>query len=178
MWQQPGPPQPAGGMEQAALLLKEIITPMIALLKPVAAPPPPQVSATAEQTKFMEGVSNLMIGTLKKVSNSIVDSKIEQVNGQEAELKPEVPQYDLAKDIVGLVKTWGTQFLSSKTMNGDTIKGMMKEFMGVDPETINDNQYNLVYNLACQDPEIGKSKIDKIFEKAGFAVPAENANPN
>lgn len=170
----PVPAHQADPVSMMTVIMKEMVKPMLdVLVKPIAQQQAQPQQAMPDFGKAMEGVVNTMAKGVASIGTAMASKKVDEINQQftpqPAATSPEEIKW--AKEIFGLVKTFGQKFLENKEMNGDSLKGMMQTFMGVEPSAIPEQSMSLVYSLGCNDPDVGKEKMDRIFQKANFEVP-------
>ena len=159
-----------------SVIMKDVVSPILnATLKNVAPQPaaqPPPLNGDYFQ-KTMEGVITTLTKGLKQMGETVMENQMSKISGPAADVaQPGTKSFDIAQEIFQMIKIFGARFLESKQgKSPEALKGLMQDFMNIDPNQVDDQAFNLVYNLCVQDEKIGKAKADELFKKAGFQVP-------
>lgn len=118
---------------------------------------------------MMEGMADAFTKGMTKIQGALIDKQLDKMD----EPAPENDQEKLStvREIVGLIREFGGPILNSSGIKQSIMKTAIKSdenFQKVkdDPDLI-----DAIYTMACEDPEIGQDKIDKVFEKLGFTQP-------
>ncbi len=108
---------------------------------------------------------------IQKLGTALTEEKI---NNSSKEVQSPI-QTSWIKDLISELKPYIPLILNAK--EGGPVEKKVKKAIIEDDKmqaAINDvESLNIAYTLGCEDPEIGKEKMDKLFTKMGFDVPAE-----
>lgn len=123
--------------------------------------------------RMMERMTESMAASLAKVQERVIDRQLERFD--EPRDKPEQMTDKMAfiKEILGFAKQFGESLINA---NGTKEKLMKAAIAGSDEfKTIaNDpDMFDALYTEAVNDPEIGRDKANKLFEKLGFEIGKE-----
>lgn len=159
-----------------SVIMKDVVSPILnATLKNVSPQPaqPPPAQTVDYFQKTMEGVVTTLTKGLKQMGETVMENQMNKISGPAIDVaQPGTKSFDIAQEIFQVIKMFGAKFLESKQgKSQEALKGLMQDFMNIDPNQVDDQAFNLVYNLCVQDKTIGKAKADELFKKAGFQVP-------
>lgn len=123
----------------------------------------------AQPLKMMEGITEMFTNGLKKIQNVVIDQQIDRMKQQP---ENENEKSDLSS-ILELINTFGNKFLEARGPQENLYKQVIKSDPKFQEVSEDDDLIVELYETCCQDPEIGKDKINKIMEKLGIEVPQD-----
>ena len=178
------------------LLKKNVITPHLA---PGASPPVPadpfdQFSKLAIIIKdlgalnngngnsqagmgtMIEGIADAFTKGMGKIQNALIDKQLEKLEAPVPEpVSTEPSTKEVILDVVDTIKDFMGPILRANDAKAKKYSESIKQSDKFKQVQENPELYDAIYTEACNDPDIGQDKIDKIFHKLGFGQEQEQA---
>lgn len=131
----------------------------------------------ADPMNMMKGITGIFTDGLKQMQGAMIRNSIDNMK---LVTKPEQSEEadGLRKGILDVIKQFGDHFLGASGKKEELMKSMINEDERFQALKENEDLLNEVYSECCDNPEIGKSKIDGVMEKLGVNIPDEKPAEN
>lgn len=171
------PPGMANPMEYMEGIIKGVITPIMTLVNQ-RGNGRPEKSKNDDSldmvNKLMSSVMNSFTTGLNKMQTTMIDQQIANVKkitgGKDS---PGDPQAEMVNGVLSVIKELGTVFINSRGKVQDAMRNSIMNNPNVQDLMENPDDLDMVYSAGCNDAEIGKDKMDKLFQGLKIETPEE-----
>jgi len=122
----------------------------------------------------VEQMGEVMIGMLQKVGNAVVDKTLDKLDPPVPalpEVEPTQDQYNIVKDVIGIIKEWGPKILKMPQAGIDLgIKPIIDGSEQMQAAKADPQLASIIYSAGCEEPEIGPDKMGALMKKLGFEL--------
>ena len=120
---------------------------------------------------LMEGMTTMFTKGLSKIQGAVIDNTIDNMKN-----KPEEKETDISS-ILEMISNFGNKFLEARGQQAELYKQVIKSDPNFQQAEEDEDLIVEIYDSCCEDPNIGKEKIDSIMDKLGLKTPGEPLTP-